>query len=379
MTRFRNLTLFAAAAALSIGLIACGGSGGGDESPQQVLKGATLKGIESGNVDLTMKIKAQGDQGGDLNVSLSGPFQGRGTEQLPLFDVSATVKGSMGGRDVDFDGGLILTRDGAFVSYAGSAYQVDESIFDGLEQRFSQAAGQTSDGNGGQNVNKACRNKIDQLNLGDFFTDLSNEGTEEIGGVETTHVSGDLDIEQGVATLVNLAADPACQGQIGSLPVPPVSAIGQFRDSVKSASVDLYVGDDGIVRRAAGTVSVDPPDSGDGVDSADLSFDLTLTEVNRAQVIRAPQGAQPLEKLLRQLGVDTSVLNALGGLNGLNGLGGLSGALPGLGGGSSSGGGTPGATDVPGIDTESQQAYLECLQGATTPADLQRCAQQAGN
>lgn len=381
MTRFRNLILFAVVAALTTGLVACGGDDGGDESPQQVLNEATLTGVESGKVDLSLGVQAEGEGGGDLDVEVSGPFQGRGDEQLPQFDMSAAIKGTMDGDDVDFEGGLTLSRDSAYVSYAGGAYEVDASMFDSLESLFSQAAQQTSaDEASGDGVDAACRKKVDQLQVSDFLSNLSNEGTEEVGGVETTHVSGDLDVEKGIDTLVDLATDPACQGQLGSTPVPPVDAIGQFRDAVKSAGLDLYVGEDGTIRRVSGMVSVEPPeDGGSGPSSADVSFDLSLSDVNRAQVIRAPANAQPLDQLLGRLGVDPSALDALGGLNGLGALQGLGGGLPGLGGSGGGGAVVPGAGDVPGIDSDAQQAYLECLQSATTPADLQKCAQQSSN
>lgn len=381
MTRFRNLMLFAAVAALATGLVACGGDDGGDESSRQVLNGATLKGVKSGNLDVTLNVQAEGDGGGDLDVELSGPFQGRENEQLPLFDMSATVSGTMDGEDVDFDGGLTLTRDGAFVSYAGDAYRVNQEIFDSLQARFGEAAQLPSEEGTGDNVDQACREKVEQLDVSDFMSDLSNEGTEEVGGVETTHVSGDLDVEKGVNALVGIATDSACRGQLGSTPVPPVDSIGEFRDAIQSAGVDLYVAEDGIIRRVSATVAVEPPESGSGPSSADLSIDVTLSDVNQAQVIRAPADAKPLDRLLRQLGVDTALLDALsgsgpGGLGALQGLGGS--GLPGLG-GAAPGDAVPGAADVPGVDSDAQQAYLECLRNATTPADLQACARQSSN
>lgn len=378
LTRFRNLILFAAVAALAVGLVACGGDDGGGENPRQVLEGATLKGVESGNLDLSLSVKAEGDGGADLDIAVSGPFQGRGDEQLPLFDMTAKVTGTADGDDVDFEGGVILSRDAGYVSYSGSAYQVEKSMFDGLQSLFGQAAQQSSsDQSAGDGVDAACRKKVEQLQVSDFLSNLSNDGTEEVGGVETTHISGDLDVEKGIDTVVDLAGDPACQGQLGSTPVPPVGAIDQVRDAVKSASIDLYVGNDGIIRRVSGSVSVEPQEgSGDGPSSADLTFDLTLSNVNQAQVIRAPANAKPLDQLLGQLGVDPSALDALGGLGALQGLG---GGLPGGLGGGGGNAVVPGAADVPGIDSGTQQEYLDCLQGATTPVDLQNCAQQNSN
>lgn len=68
-------------------------------------------------------------------------------------------------------------------------------------------------------------------------------------------------------------------------------------------------------------------------------------------------GVNPIELL--------GVLQGQGGAGGLSGAGGLGGLLNGIGGsgGSSSGGGSGSA-----------QAYLNCLKGAQTPVDIQKCA-----
>ena len=50
--------------------------------PQQVVNDATLQGIHSGNVDLSLVFDAKGDQGGHIDVGVSGPFQSQGKNQL---------------------------------------------------------------------------------------------------------------------------------------------------------------------------------------------------------------------------------------------------------------------------------------------------------
>jgi hypothetical protein len=146
---------------------------------------------------------------------------------------------------------------------------------------------------------------------------------------------------------------------------------------LKTAHVDVYVGDDNIVRRISAELSIEPQNaSSGGPKKVDLSFDLTLNDVNQNQTITAPSGAKPLNDLFQQLGVNPiELLGAASGQGGLSGSGGLGGLLNGLsgaaGGGSPSGGGSESAG---GGSSGSQQAYLKCLQGATTPVDLQKCA-----
>ena len=94
-------------------------SGSSDENPQTVLKDATFEGIENADLDLTLEVDVSGDEGGNVDVSLSGPFQSKGKGQLPELDMSAEASGSVGGKDVDFDGGLVLFPNKAYVNYEG--------------------------------------------------------------------------------------------------------------------------------------------------------------------------------------------------------------------------------------------------------------------
>ncbi|HEU4463375.1 MAG TPA: hypothetical protein VFR75_12370, partial [Solirubrobacterales bacterium] len=77
MSRFRFLALFATLAAMAALFAACGGgddsSTSSGEDPQKVIEGASLEGVESGNLDLALHVKAEGKEGGDVDVNLSGP------------------------------------------------------------------------------------------------------------------------------------------------------------------------------------------------------------------------------------------------------------------------------------------------------------------
>jgi hypothetical protein len=162
--------------------------------------------------------------------------------------------------------------------------------------------------------------------------------------------------------------------------VPSASELAEAKQelgkAVKKAHVDLYVGDDDIVRRI--TVELDlAPEGDDGSpERVRVHFDLTLTGVNEEQEISAPANAKPLSDLFVKLGVNPLELAGalqggdLGGLlEGLNGnVGGLDG-IPGLEGGSSGGGSGGGAS-------ESLESYSDCIRDAKTAADLQKCAAQ---
>jgi hypothetical protein len=364
LSRLRIFALFATVLALAVALAACGSSGSSNsnENPQTVVNDATLKGIESGNLSLALKVNAEGDEGGNLDLSLSGPFQGEGKNQLPQFDLSAKADGSFNGQDINFDGGLTLLSDHAFVNYQGTEYEVDPTTFSFIKSAIerSQQSGAAQAQSAGAT---ACQEAVANLKVGDFVENLSNEGSSDVGGTATTHVSGDLNVPGAIDALLELTKDPACSAQLGAAgPLPSEAELdkakSQVQSALKTAHVDVYVGDDNIVRKIAAELSIEPQNaSSSGPKKVDLQFELSIDGVNEEQSIEAPSGAKPLNDLFQKLNVNPIELLGSGGLGGL--LNGLSGAAE----GGSSGGGSG-----------SQQAYLKCLQGATTPVDLQKCA-----
>lgn len=373
MSRLRIFFLFAALTALATAFAACGDSGSSSANPQTVVDSATLQGIESGNLDLSLGLDVKGEEGGSVDVSLSGPFQGQGGgSQLPQFDMTAKAEGSIGGDDVDFEGGLVLLADRAYVNYQGTDYAVDPTTFSFVKSALQQA--QRQSGAQGQMPDvTACQNAVSKLQVNDFVDNLTNEGTTDVGGASTTQVSGDLNVGGAIDAFVGLAEDPACAAQLGAAgPLPSEAELRQAQSQVesalKTAQVDVYVGDDDIVRRVSAELTIVPPrGEGDGTESVTLTFDLTIEGVNEEQTIEAPEGAKPLNALFAKLGVNPiELLDAAQGGAGAPGLGDLLGGLGGASGGS--GGGSQGGGN--------QQAYLDCLKGATTPVDLQNCAKE---
>ena len=103
-----------------------------------------------------------------------------------------------------------------------------------------------------------------------------------------------------------------------------------------------------------------------------MEIDLAINGVNEEQEISTPDDAKPLNDLFEKLGVNP--IELLQGAQSGEGLGGL---LEGLGGAGAMGGGSSGggSTEAPELDG-AQSEYLECVQGASTPVDLQNCAKK---
>lgn len=363
MSRIRIFALLATLATLATAFAACGGGGGGSEDPQTVIDNATLQGVTSGTLEAKIGIKSQGSEGGDLKISLSGPFQSGGKESLPELALSVKANGSVQGEAVDFEGGLTLLSDRAFVNFKGTEYEVDPTTFGFVKSAFEQAQQQGGEEAGAGDVT-ACQEAATGLEVGDFVDNLSNEGSAEVDGTDTTKVSGDLNTGGAVDAIIKLTENPACSAQLeaaGPLPLGELEAAkGELTSAIKKAHVDVYVGDDDIIRKLVAELTVEPKGSDEKVEA---EFELSLGAVNEEQEIKAPANAQPLEGLFQELGVNP--LELLEGAQGSAGLGGLLEGLTESGsGGSSSEGGSAG----PGADA------IECFENARTPADLQKCA-----
>ena len=374
LSRFRIFALLAALAALATAFAACGSSDRSSEDPQGVLDSATFEGVESGNLDLSLVIKGEGKEGGDIDVTVSGAFQSSGgKDDLPHLDLTASAKGTAEGKDVDFDGGLTLLSDRAFINYEGIEYEVDPTSFGLVKSAFEQAQQQGKSEDNAADLS-ACQQAAEGYKVGDFADDLTNDGSADVDGTSTTKISGELNVAGAIDALIKLTEDPACATQLeaaGPLPIGELEeAKGELDTAVKKAQVDVYVGDDDIVRRVAAELTVEPKGKKD--EKFEVDLDLVLSGVNEEQEISAPANAKPLEVLLQKL--DLNPIEVLEKASSGEGLGelleeiGESSGLP-------LGDQLPfGGSGKPESSVSGQQAYLQCLQEAKTSADLQQCA-----
>jgi hypothetical protein len=364
LSRIRFFALFAILAALATAFAACGddddGGSGGSEDPQKVVESASLEGVKSGEMEMSLHVNAEGDEGGEVEVNLSGPFEEGAKGELPQLEISADVSGSAEGEEIAFDGGLTLLTDRAFIDYEGTAYEVDPTTFGFLKSGFEQAQQQ-----GGEEDITACQKAAEGLKFSQFADNLTEEGSADVDGTSTTKVSGDLNVSGAIDALIQLTEDPACSSQLeaaGPLPLSELEeARGELSKAIKKAHVDLYVGDDDIVRKMAMELTIAPEEAAG--EKVELEMEITLSGVNEEQSFSSPADAKPLEDLFKELGVNPLELLEAGSGEGLGGL------LEGVTGGSSGGGSSSGPSGG-----GSQQAYLDCLEKVQTSADLQKCA-----
>jgi hypothetical protein len=336
-TRFALLALIVALPAV---LAACGGgsdSGSNSEDPQTVLNETFNNDtkVTSGQLSIAVDGSAQGSTSGNFSASIDGPFQSNADDpsEFPQLDLSAKVSADSSGQSIDFDGGLIATTDSAFVEYQGQAYEVPSDVFNSFKTSYKQQADAAQASQNGSSAS----NIFQQLGIdpAKWLTNVTNEGTEDVEGTSTIHIHGDADIEQIFTDLQTVAQSTGA----GTAQLTPQD-LSQLKDSVKDASVDVYSGaDDHVLRKLGVTLSV----SGNG-DTLDLTFSIAISDLNQDQTIEAPSSSKPLSDLTSQLGI------SLGPLSGLSG------------GTSGSGGG------------QANQAYLNCVQQASTPSEINDCA-----
>jgi hypothetical protein len=367
LSRFRILALFATLVALAGVFAACGGgSDSSNEDPQKVVEEASLAGVKSGELNLSMHVNAEGEEGGEFDLKLSGPFEAGAKTELPQLEMTAEAEGSAQGEEINFEGKLTLLTDRAFVEYEGTPYEVDPTSFGFLKSAFERAQQQ-----GGSEADvTACQKAAEGIKFSQFTQNLENEGSEDVDGTSTTKVSGDLKVSGAIDALIQLTEDPACSSQLEAAGPLPLGELEEAKDelatAVTNSHVEIAVGEDNIIRKFAAELTIEPPQAKG--EKVELELELELSGVNEQQSFSKPANAKPLEALFKKLGVNPLELLQAGRGGGIGGL--LEGIT-----GKATGGGSSSAGS--GGSLQAQKEYAQCLQEAAksgSAAALQKCA-----
>ena len=366
------LTLVVAAA---LAISACGSSGGSSADAQQVINDTFSgnKNVNSGklNLELTAKIDATGIAATQLKdpitIKLSGPFQGdpNNKDALPKFDFDLSA--SAGGQT--FSAGAISTGDAGYLSYQGTDYKIDSKTFAQFKKNFESSEKQDSQ------TNKPGLGALG-VDPKKWVTDVKSEGTEEVGGAETNHVSASInvpafldDVNNVLKSSDKLKLTPQQEQQLPKQISDTIK--GQVAGAVKESEIQIWSGkDDDILRKLQVTLKFEVPDSlkSKGLEGGTIDLTAEIADVNKPQTINTPTNAKSLSELQSLL--QASPLGALGGSSGSG-----TTTTPPSSGSSGSTGGTGGTSTSPGA-TQNAQKYLECMQkanGDTTAS--QKCAE----
>jgi hypothetical protein len=358
--RLRSLLLLLLAAAASLALAACGGdakkTASSDTDVDTLLKNtfSGQKKVDSGKLDLTLRIDAKGAQGvnGPITLKLGGPFQSEGKQKLPRFKIDFAFEGA--GQSIK--AGVTSTGQKGFVNFQGSDYAVSDQVFAQLRKSYEQAQKQGNKSN--QSLSTLG------LNPRNWLTGAKNAGEAKVGGDDTIKITGGVDVSK-LLDDVNTALQKTRQlGVQGSQDLPTKLTDAQKKqvaDAVRDVKVEIYTGkDDSILRRMVIALGIVAPEGTQGGGSAKFNLDLSITGLNEDQEIAAPSNAKPFDQLL----------SSLGGL-GLGGLGGK-GSGSGSGSGNSGGSGSSGST---GGSNANLEKYTQCVtEAGNDAAKARKCA-----
>ncbi len=324
--------LLIACALLCTGLAACGGSGD-DTSASAKPAGAQAKldrtfsaaqtSIDRAHIDASVRLDPEGllKLAGPLALKVTGPFAAPAGATPARFDLGFAA--TLGGKQ--FRGAAISTGARHFLKLDDRVYTL------GVRRQASGTAAKAHPG--------LAVLGIDPL---PWITGVKANGSEQVAGVRTDRLEGDVDAKRMLADIGALLDT----GGAGDILSPQL--LGQIGDAVRSAKVVVWTGaDDSILRQLAVDLTFRFKDAQSpivGLDGGRLRLKVRLDDVNGAPVdVATPSGARPLEEV--------------------TGAGGLGAVLAGLGAGITGGIGG-GAIELAGCVTgagESSIALLRCL------------------
>lgn len=352
----RGLLLSAVVAALA--LAACGSSSGGSGSSgdaQTLLKQtfASGKPVKSGILGISFTLHPSGSSTFTTPISLSinGPFQSRGTGQLPQSDFTIAI--SALGRKGQL--GIVSTGTSGYVTLQGAAYQLPSADFQRLESGFSSVGGSSQSGGGLSALG---------INPQHWLTNASVVGSDNIGGADTTHIRAGVNVSallQDINTLLGKASSSTGTKLPSSIPQATQQKVAA---AIKNATVDVWTGkSDKVLRKLSLNLNV--PVTGrlstvaGGMTSAGIGFTLQYSDVNQPQTIAAPSNVQPYSEFTTKL---RSVLTGIEGSVGAGALGST---------------GSTGSTGSSGsaATTDKIKKYSQCIQSAGQDVvKMQKCA-----
>jgi hypothetical protein len=301
--RLSNTLVKAAVALLAVALggcalAACGGSSQPSATSLVNDTFSSRANIESGQVNLSLALAPGGGSASSksLSLRLTGPFQNSTPGKLPRF----ALKLDLDAAGHPIQAGATATGSQLFVQLEGSWFVAPQATYEAIEQGFAQAT-------------KAAANKTRSsfASLGieprKWLSKPTTVGTTTVNGEAVYHVTAGVDTS---AFLHDVSKLSQSGGQIGT-GVPGASAISpatisELAKSVKSAHVDVYTGKhDRLLRRLALVASLaSTPQTQSllsGASSAQVTLDLQLSHINRAQTISAPSNPRPFSELLPAL------------------------------------------------------------------------------
>ena len=231
--------------------------------PEELLAAAFSSDVESASFDAKLTFRSEGERN---VVQASGAFEDNGPRAMPEVDLDVRV--SVPAMNLNERGGFVTTGERAWFTRAGVAYAVPQSIWGELAKARESGAQASSSGSTDFDVNPSG-----------WLRNVKSEGTEQVDGVEATHISAEVDSAKAITEIVAPAAR-----QAGSA-VPLATAERRLRQAgLENGELDVWVGSDKILRRVALTFA----GRGDGNRVVRADLDFRLSDVNEPQNVARP-------------------------------------------------------------------------------------------
>jgi hypothetical protein len=355
-----------------LALASCG-DGGDTEDRQGLVDAAFSQEMRSADLKLDAEIRLEGSPVFDrpLRIQAAGPFRtNRG--KLPSVDLEVEIGTDGGGQTVTT--GFLSTGDRAFVKFQDVYYEQPASEVRRASRAFAR--------------NQRRHSSVRALGLDprSWLLLAEDKGEEDVAGVETSHLSGTLDVDALLSDLNRFVrrSGSAIGGATGQPPAGPLSRedIEKIGEVVKDATFEVFVGNkDRIVRRVSSRIEFEVPqdrsEEFNGLEGGEIQFSVEFRDVNGDQEIEAPRKARPLAKLSRSLGGLDALIELAGGDDAPTDHGELGTGEPEV---TPPGGDADGETAPDDSGTEPEEAfrdYAECLDDARSgdTEALQNCAE----
>ena len=225
---------------------------------EQLVQSAFTADVKSAGFNAKLTFTSAGER----NVlQASGAAEDNGPNAMPEIDVR--VRAVVPSMNLDERAGFVTTGDRAWFTRGATAYAVPQSLWRQVVK--ARESGKTAAG-ASQSLN---------LDAMSWLQGAKQVGTEQVDGVQTTHVRADFDSATAVAAVAKAVG--------GQVPVP--NAAQRLRQSgLRNGKLDVWVGQDKVLRRMTLSLS----GRGTGGRPVDARLSLTLSDVNEPQDVAVP-------------------------------------------------------------------------------------------
>ena len=230
--------------------------------PEEMLASAFTTEVKSAAFDAKLTFRSEGEKN---VIQATGAFEDNGPTAMP--EVEVQVRVDLASMNLDERGGFVTTGERAWFTRGGAAYAVPQRVWGELVKARKGESQQTAE--------------TPELNVdpSNWVKNVKNEGTEQVGGVDATHLSAQVDSAKAITQVVK------AMGEAGGTAVPLRGAEARIRRAgLSDADLDVWVGEDKVLRRL--TLSLSGPGDGGRVVNGEL--DLQLSGVNEPQAVARP-------------------------------------------------------------------------------------------